>query len=359
MRKHLTKSRVILGLKALLLIACVGILVRTLAHADWATAGHRLEHVGLAVLLIPLPLPIALLIDAAAWSALLGRLERRVPLLRLFRVRLSTEAVTNALPAGAVAAEVLGPVLLARDVPVAASLSTSAAKRWIIIRTHGYYVAIAGVLGFQGLAAGSRVMLHNHALPWIVFGFAFALLALSLTLEKATTRFGIAGRVHDSFERVKHSRLFSWARVGARESFAQVDTELARLGKQVHVVPNILIFTVWMLEALESYVILRVLGVHPSFIDVFALDAALSVVRSLAVFAPAGLGVQDLGYLAFFQAYGFTDPMAVGPAFLILKRTKDLIYVAVGLVLLLIARRTRPQTDASETSADADLESAA
>ena len=43
----------------------------------------------------------------------------------------------------------------------------------------------------------------------------------------------------------------------------------------------------WVFEGLESYVILRLLGAPLGVIEVLSFDAALSVVRSTAMFAPA------------------------------------------------------------------------
>jgi uncharacterized membrane protein YbhN (UPF0104 family) len=54
----------------------------------------------------------------------------------------------------------------------------------------------------------------------------------------------------------------------------------------------------------------------------------------MAFFVPAGLGVQDLGYFAFFSALGVPDAMGVGAAFVLLKRTKELFWVCVGYTLL-------------------------
>lgn len=65
------------------------------------------------------------------------------------------------------------------------------------------------------------------------------------------------------------------------------------------------------------------------------------------MFAPAGLGVQDLGYLAFFAVLGIPDVAAVGPAFLVAKRSKELLFVTTGMLLLAFARRERKAATAS------------
>ena len=64
-----------------------------------------------------------------------------------------------------------------------------------------------------------------------------------------------------------------------------------------------------------------------------------------AFFAPAGIGVQDVGYLAVLNAYGVPDANAIGPAFVVLKRMKELVFVAFGYALFV----QRPQPAATQT----------
>jgi hypothetical protein len=56
---------------------------------------------------------------------------------------------------------------------------------------------------------------------------------------------------------------------------------------------------------------------------------------------PAGLGVQDLGYLTFLRALQVPDVLNVAAAFLLLKRSKECFWAVVGYVVL--ALELRPQ----------------
>jgi uncharacterized protein (TIRG00374 family) len=182
-------------------------------------------------------------------------------------------------------------------------------------------------------------MVGHDALPFIVAGAGLALVGVSLAVERAASRLGVAERLRDTVERVKSSRWLGKVNVPIdKTGFERVDRELVALAKSHHVVALALLVTQWMLEAVGSWVILRALGVELGFVTVLAVDAALSVVRALAVFAPSGLGVQDLGYLAFFAAVGVPDVAGIGPAFLVLKRAKELFYVVLGFALLFAMR---------------------
>jgi hypothetical protein len=52
------------------------------------------------------------------------------------------------------------------------------------------------------------------------------------------------------------------------------------------------------------------------------------------MFAPGGIGVQDVGYLAVLQAYGVPDAASIGPAFVVLKRLKETFWIAIGFGVL-------------------------
>jgi hypothetical protein len=348
--------RRVLAVKVAALAAFALLLARALGQADWAGTAARLRELGPAALLVALPFPVALALDAAAWKMLLARLGQRAPFARVFRVRVVTESLTTALPAGAVAAEIAGPLLLAgpsgsrassassasRASTLAAAFASSTAKRWLIVRAHGYYVGVAFVAGFALLAASSRALVRGPALPWIVLACSLTLVAASFALERAATRLGVASRLHGALARLRASRTLARLGLGAgdvpRDAFQSVDAHLATLGEGAHPVPAGLVLAAWLVESLESFVILRALGVDVDWVTVLSFDAALSVVRSAAVFAPAGLGVQDVGYLAFFEAYGLPGHAAIGPAFLLLKRANQLLWVAAGGLVLVATR---------------------
>ncbi|MBI4391918.1 MAG: hypothetical protein HY575_08510, partial [candidate division NC10 bacterium] len=63
-----------------------------------------------------------------------------------------------------------------------------------------------------------------------------------------------------------------------------------------------------------------------------ALEAGHQLSRAAGFFIPAKLGAQEGGNLLVFSALGF--PAALGVAVSLLRRVRELAWVAVGLVLL-------------------------
>jgi uncharacterized membrane protein YbhN (UPF0104 family) len=101
---------------------------------------------------------------------------------------------------------------------------------------------------------------------------------------------------------------------------------------------------VFLVEALETWLLLRLVGAEVGFAQVLAVEPLVSLLRALAFFAPAGLGVQDLGYVALFQAVGVPQLAVVGAGFVLLKRTRELVWTAAGWSVLVAAEAgVRPQ----------------
>ncbi|WP_232319665.1 hypothetical protein [Prosthecochloris sp. HL-130-GSB] len=92
----------------------------------------------------------------------------------------------------------------------------------------------------------------------------------------------------------------------------------------------------WMMLPLEAWLIIRLLGEQVGFQEMYALDTALTLMRSIVFFIPSGLGIQDFGYLVFFKALGLNDYLLVGGAFVLLRRLKELLWYGTGYILLFL-----------------------
>jgi uncharacterized membrane protein YbhN (UPF0104 family) len=63
-----------------------------------------------------------------------------------------------------------------------------------------------------------------------------------------------------------------------------------------------------------------------------ALEVGLTLVRSMGNVAPAGLGIQEAGYATLLTATGLS--VETTAAFVLLKRGKELVWIAIGYGLL-------------------------
>jgi uncharacterized membrane protein YbhN (UPF0104 family) len=325
-------------LKAIALALAVFCLGKRLAGSDLRGAVHLISQVGPSAVLALIPFLFAMTLDTLAQRTLLRALGQSVSFGVLYAVRLAAEAASMSLPGGAVFAETVTPALLKQHsgVPYASTVVASAAKRWLTIRAQAGYIALSVAVGFATLAKASPALLGSAALPWLTLGASLVPLVGSWMLGAA-----ILGK--DRWRRIVQS--FSPL------TAYQVGNSLNELGsaRGARWRATALLFGGWLLETVDTLVILRLLGAHVGFAEVIAFEAGLALVRSLAFFAPAGLGVQDLGYLAFFGALGLPGAAALGAAFLLMKRAKEALFIIVGGGLFLALRRLeRSSTLATE-----------
>jgi uncharacterized membrane protein YbhN (UPF0104 family) len=124
--------------------------------------------------------------------------------------------------------------------------------------------------------------------------------------------------------------------------FQRADDRLVRFfeaERRALALPLLLYSAGWVVRGLETWLFLRLLGTEVSLLAALVVETAIIVVRSAAVPVPAGLGVQDVGYVLCFRALGLADPITLATAFVVLKRGKDLFWILAGFALLAAGER--------------------
>jgi glycosyltransferase 2 family protein len=317
--------------------------VRALRGTDFSHTRELLQAAGPAVFLAILPFAVAQAFDTAAWQAVFKRLGQSLPLHRLYPIRVALEAMTLSLPAGVVVAESVGPRLLKRslDVPASTALAAAGARRWLTMRAHAVYVGLGALAGFVVLRERPDVAALLRVGPLVVL--ASALLPLGASIALSTTLAGgpRVARLYAILSRIPVPALAKWLAM-RKSAFVATDEGFASLARgRPLVLPTALLVVAWLCESVEAFVLFRLVGARLSFVEVLSFEAGLSVLRSAWFFAPAGLGVQDLGYLAALHAFGVPDASAVGAAFLVLKRGRELLWIALGYTRVALGTRTR------------------
>jgi putative membrane protein len=79
----------------------------------------------------------------------------------------------------------------------------------------------------------------------------------------------------------------------------------------------------WVGAGGATWVAFRLVGADISFLEAMAIEALLSTLRSIAVFVPAAIGVQEGGYVALAQLFGL--PAEMGLAVSLLKRAREIV----------------------------------
>ncbi|WP_257456109.1 flippase-like domain-containing protein [Archangium lipolyticum] len=312
-------------------------------EVDLSRAWGAVALLGPTVLLVPLPYALSATVDGVAWSRILAVLERRVAPLRLLSFRLSADALLISLPGGAFFAETLKPMLLTRrcGVPLHESVSVLAARKCLIVLGHGLFLGLGVALGWDFLVTSSQRVLGVSGLPHLAMGAALALILLAGGSAWSLGGGALAGRLGRLLERLPSRGLKRWLE-GRKAGFARADGHLGRmLAPRESLLPALLYVGMWVADATETFLLLRLLGLEVGFGEALALEGIMSVLKVLVFFVPAGLGVQDAGYAAFIGGLAGPGALHLAAAFVLLKRAREVLLIAVGYGLLLSQRKAR------------------
>lgn len=311
----------------------LGLFALALRDVDPAVILREVRGLGPIVLVFLVPQGLWTVIHADAWRRILAGLGHRVPRWRLSWLHASSEAARLTFPGGPAVADSLSTAILRRGhaVPLADVVASVATKRLLVVTSHALYALLA-LAAAWGALAGASMRLFGDARLLAAMGVMIGLLVGFATFIALSMRGGSIQLLHRVASAIPHGGARRWLAARA-EGTRRADERLAEPLRHPRrqLVPAALLLGQWLLEAAETWLILTCLGVpiHPA--EAMALEATAATVRSLAFVVPAGLGVQDVGYVVMLEGL-FPEAAATAPTFVVLKRAKELVWVGVGWV---------------------------
>ncbi|HYQ44806.1 MAG TPA: lysylphosphatidylglycerol synthase transmembrane domain-containing protein [Polyangiaceae bacterium] len=318
----------------------LSLLAWTFREVDFGRVSQSITGVGvLGLALIAAPALVALTLECLGWKRVFESLGQSVAIRSLLRVRLMTEAVAQTLPLGVIWAESLKPMLLGRHaaMPAGRAVAGLFARKYLLVSSQAVYVALLSAFGFATLCQLSLRLMGHGALAWVAFAASGVLCLTAFGLSGAFACGRAAERVFALLRRIPNLRL-QRALLRREASFTSTDQLTERyfeLGfKRTTLAPGVFFLCGWLCESLESFLILKLLGVELDFFAVASVEVCLSFLKNVIFVVPAGIGVQDVGYVSCLTALGVPDALTVGAAFSALKRGKELFWAAVGYTLL-------------------------
>ncbi|NTU96829.1 MAG: flippase-like domain-containing protein [Chlorobiaceae bacterium] len=301
----------------------------------------RIRSIGYASFFILLPFLGLHLIESFAWLQLFPGSTGKIPFFQLFKIQVIAETVSMTLPAGMPVGESLRPFLCRRtlDIPVPAGVASVAVRKLMLGANQGLYTLIGAIAGFSFLQSASQSMLGVEGLGYIMSGSGLAVFVIFLLFILLLLNGEAAQKVHALLMLIPFRKVKEWL-LEKESGFHETDEELKafksiRFGKLVNIMLYYL--TAWFMLAIESYIILKLLGVEITFFQVLAIDTTLSMLRAIFFFIPSGLGVQEIGYLAFFNVLGIGDAVVVGEAFVLLRRFKEILWYSAGYLVMFLS----------------------
>ena len=298
------------------------------ADNDPAAIAASIARVGwrLAVVIV-VPAVLVAAFDVLGWRYAFTR--NRVPFRTLWWTRLAGEAVNLTTPTAALGGEAVKAWLLRDRVSLAEALSSVIVAKTTITIGQGLLLLLGVVLAWASLAADSRLL---TAMQWLLALELVSLAVFVLAQTRGLAAFG--GRM---------LARFGARRFAGHEGLGHVDRTLAefylrqpeRLGLSIacH-------FGGWLLGAVETWMILAFLGSPVSLLTATVVEAFGTGIRFATFMIPGSLGALEGGYAAIFAALGLGGTMGV--SFSLVRRIREVVWIALGLVVFAFLRVPRP-----------------
>ena len=332
-----------IALKLLAVSAMVFILWRQFAGVKIDAALGLLDGVGFAVLLVLIPPLLQLFAETLGLALCVPGIPSAVRLWKVLPARIGCDALLNSLPAGVVPAETLRPVLVQRacELPIEESVAATMMGKINMAAGEGLFLAITMVL----IAASGS----GHAYAGAFSGKTIILPAVVLILVFAAVVYIYSGaRVTQLISLLKRISWDRWrgflSRIGS--SVSRIDATILHFARRDRraVFASLASFVAgWILLGCESYLILRILGQDVSIGQGLLMEGTVSVLRIVFFFIPSAFGAAEAAYASLIAGFGVANPAAVALAFIAIKRSQELLWIALGYLALLISRKRKTE----------------
>jgi uncharacterized membrane protein YbhN (UPF0104 family) len=315
------------------LVLGIILIVFQFRQIDFAGVIGRISSIGISSVFILLPFLGLHILETIAWIKVFPPSIKTIPFFKLLKIQLIAETISMTLPAGVAVGEPLRPFLCSRfiGIPLPAGVASVAVRKLMLGLAQGIYTIIGAIAGFSLLQTVSIPMLPVGVLGYIMAGTGLVVFLLFLFFLLLLLNGNAAHNLHKVLMFIPFKSVKKWL-LAKEGGFSDTDEELksfdAPFTGRLFLVLLIYILA-WFMLAIESYIILRLLGVEITFLQVLSMDTAITMLRALFFFIPSGLGVQELGYRIFFQALGIHDFQDYG-AFVLLRRFKELLWYTFG-----------------------------
>jgi uncharacterized membrane protein YbhN (UPF0104 family) len=281
--------------------------------------------------LVCLPYAVVMVVDTLGWRFAFA--ADRAPFTRLLGARLAGEALNVVTAVGAVGGEAAKAWLVRRDVTYEESVPSIIVAKTTITMAQALFLLIGLGVAWLTLPLTTEVL---RGMLWLLlievvavggfFGFQ-----LSGLIARGGRLLALVGVVGDSAHAETLDRTL-------RDYYRTRWRRLA-LSLGFHLVG-------WLLGAVEALVMLWALSVNSSLATATVIEALGSGVRFATFLVPASLGPFEAANAASFGALGFGA--GAGLAFSFVRRARQAVWIALGIVVLVVMRWT-----ATRASADA------
>ncbi len=289
-------------------------------------AAAQLGPLALCVILIPSVVMYA--VEAYGWKVTLGPAARAIPFWRLLIIRSAGEVVNMTTPTAYMGGEPLKAYLLKRHhIPIVDGLASVVIAKTTMTVAEVVFILVGIALAFwiHGADGSSSHMVAAGLL-------SVGLLMVGTAAFVVVQRQGLFMWVLNLLRRVRVRIEYLEAREEQLKSLDATIVNFYRHHRLAFFSSAGLYFLGWIAEAFEVFVIVYYLGGSPDILSAVSIGALSVFIKGGTFFIPGSLGAQDAGNLLLLTAFGYSD--VIGVTFALLRRFREAVWIAVGLMCL-------------------------
>ena len=271
--------------------------------------------------LVCLPYAVIMAADTLGWRFAFAR--DRAPFHRLYGARLAGEALNIVTALGAVGGEAAKAWLVRRDVSYEESVPSVVIAKTSITVAQALFLVVGLLVAFAVLAPGTEIL---RVMTWLLLVEVLAIAGfVGAQLAGLVARGGRLLKMVGAIADTAYAETLDRA---LRDYYRREWRRLA-LSLFFHLAG-------WLLGVLDAMIILWALGIDISVAKATVIETFGSAVRFATFLVPANLGSSEAANAGAFAGLGFGA--AAGLAFSFVRRARQAVWVALGLVVLLIMR---------------------
>ncbi len=323
-------------LTLVLLLLGVAVLCGLVLHIGPSVLAGEIMKLGANLLWVLLPSVAVYGLDALGWRYTLGRHAEKVRFDRLFMTRMAGEAVNFTTPGLYLGGEPMKAYLLSRhQVPLVDGMASVVIAKTTMTLAEVLFIVIGMVCGAVLLSGTTDLLM-----PSLV---GLGLLGFGVGLFVAVQRVGLFMSLLRVLERLGVRSVWLQAREYKLQALDDAIRAFYQQGRRGLLCSFLAFFAGWLLGAVEVYLILYFLGLPVDWPTAVAIEALAVFVKGGTAFIPGSVGGQEAGTVLLFVAFGFTE--AAGVTFAIVRRIREIVWIAFGLLALAAENRRAVAAD--------------
>ncbi len=249
------------------------------------------------ILLIVIAHIPTLVFDSLAWQILIS--NGKLNLYKVFLITWIAQTSGKFMPTGNVTGEFVR-FFLAKQSGQNPTEASSTVLIDLLIAT--FSLCIIGIFSFIYISLNFTEVLLVKDIIFFIFGLLLILLACTLFIII------IRKRIISLFVKAVSKRFSLRINNKKIKALYNLDAALYELSFNKKNLIKALFYRLlgWVSGALEIYVFLWIIGIDAKLSDVILIETFTAIIRSLAFFIPAGIGVQEFAFVIIGEFLGFS-----------------------------------------------------